>query len=149
MREEKDLFAEVALALPITKHLHYRVPEHLQANVEIGKRVLIPLGKRRVTGYVLELLSRPDIPEPRDIIDVLDDQPLFTSHHLSFYRWISAYYFYPLGGVIKTALPSGIDIESRQVISLTGKGRDRLNTTVDFPGRSLLKVLQAIMMLPL
>jgi len=118
-REAKELFIEVSLSLPLTKHLHYRIPEQLISSVEVGKRVLVPLGKRRVTGYVVDIVPKSDIPEIRDIIDVLDEQPLFTPHHLTFYRWISDYYFFPLGEVIKTALPSSINIESKQVIAQT------------------------------
>ena len=104
--EAKDLFIEVALSLPLAKHLHYKIPEQLTSSVAVGKRVLVPLGKRRVTGYVVDLLHRSEFSEIKDIVDVLDDQPLFTPQHLKFYRWISDYYFFPLGGVIKTALPS-------------------------------------------
>ena len=141
-REEKDLFIEVSLSLPLTKHLHYRIPEQLISSVEVGKRVLVPLGKRRVTGYVVDIVPKSDIPEIRDIIDVLDEQPLFTPHHLTFYRWISDYYFFPLGEVIKTALPSSINIESKQVIALTENGRNTLNKTdASPPGTDILKIL--------
>ena len=57
-REEKDLFIEVSLSLPLTKHLHYRIPEQLISSVEVGKRVLVPLGKRRVTGYVVDIVPK-------------------------------------------------------------------------------------------
>jgi len=140
-RDQKDLFIEVSLSLPLTKHLHYRIPEHLISSVEVGKRVLVPLGKRRVTGYVVDTVSKSDISEIREIIDVLDEQPLFTPHHLTFYRWISDYYFFPLGEVIKTALPSNINIESKQVISLTEKGRNTLDTKDSLPGLDILQLL--------
>jgi primosomal protein N' (replication factor Y) len=139
--EEKDLFIEVALSLPLTKHLHYKIPEQLKSSVAVGKRVLVPLGKRRVTGYVVDLLHTSAFPEIRDIVDVLDDQPLFTPQHLKFYRWISDYYFFPLGGVIKTALPSSINIESKQVITLTEKGKDALSEEKSSPSMIVLKAL--------
>jgi len=96
--EEQDLFIEVALNLPLTKNFHYRIPEHLKSSVEVGKRVLVPLGKRKATGYVVRVTQKPEVSEVKDIVDVLDDQPLFTAQHLSFYQWISDYYFFPLGG---------------------------------------------------
>jgi primosomal protein N' (replication factor Y) len=139
--DQKDLFIEVSLSLPLTKHLHYSIPEQLISSVEVGKRVLVPLGKRRVTGYVVDTVSKSAIAEIREIIDVLDEQPLFTPHHLTFYRWISDYYFFPLGEVIKTALPSNINIESKQVISLTEKGRNVLSTKDSFPGLDILQLL--------
>lgn len=65
-----------------------------------------------MTGYVLGP-AHPPAGEMKDIIEVLDEQPVFTPKELAFYRWIAAYYLHPLGEVIKTALPSGINIETR------------------------------------
>jgi primosomal protein N' (replication factor Y) len=121
--EREGFFIEVALGIPLARLLSYRVPDHLRAGIEAGKRVLVPLGKRTVTGYVVGSDARPEGLEIKDILEILDDEPLFTPHHLAFYRWISDYYFFPLGGVIKTALPASIDITSRQVFSLSEKGR--------------------------
>ena len=140
--ERADFFIEVALGIPLAKLLSYRVPERLRSGIEVGKRVLVPLGKRKVTGYVVGSDAKPEGLEVKDVIEVLDDQPLFTSHHLAFYRWISDYYFFPLGGVIKTALPASIDVTSRQVISLTEKGENLPPAGDDIPAGNVLKALR-------
>ena len=140
--EREDFFIEVALGIPLAKLLSYRVPERLRSGIEVGKRVLVPLGKRKVTGYVVGSDAKPEGLEVKDVIEVLDDQPLFTSHHLAFYRWISDYYFSPLGGVIKTALPASIDVTSRQVISLTEKGENLQPAGDDIPAGNVLKSLR-------
>jgi primosomal protein N' (replication factor Y) len=139
--EREGFFIEVALGIPLAKLLSYRVPDHLRSSIEVGKRVLVPLGKRTVTGYVVGSDAKPAVLEIRDIVEVLDDQPLFTPHHLAFYRWISDYYFFPLGGVIKAALPASIDSTSRQVISLTEKGR---SCTGVGQGSAAAKVMKAL-----
>ena len=46
-------YIEVAVALPVFQTFTYCTPETLAGFVAIGKRVLIPFGQRRVTGYVL------------------------------------------------------------------------------------------------
>ncbi|MFH2012739.1 MAG: primosomal protein N' [Pseudomonadota bacterium] len=125
LMEDKG-FVEVAPSLPLSKTFYYHVPENLRDNLEIGKRVLVPLGKRRVTGYILEFPSSIDIKDTKDVLDVLDDIPSFGRDELYFYRWVSNYYFYPLGEVIKTALPKGINIETLQTLSLTEKGNNIL-----------------------
>ena len=140
--ERADFFIEVALGIPLAKLLSYRVPDELRSGTEVGKRVLVPLGKRKVTGYVVGSDAKPEGLEIKDVIEVLDDQPLFTSHHLAFYRWISDYYFFPLGGVIKTALPASIDVTSRQVISLTEKGENLQPAGDDIPAGNVLKALR-------
>ncbi|MCK5420546.1 MAG: primosomal protein N', partial [Deltaproteobacteria bacterium] len=121
--EENAPFIEVVVNLPLTKLFHYRVPEHLKSSVEVGKRVLVPLGKRKVTGYVVGVAQKPEVSEIKDVLDVLDDQPLFTLKLLSFYKWVSDYYFSPLGWVVKTALPGNLSMESRQVLSPTEEGK--------------------------
>jgi primosomal protein N' (replication factor Y) len=129
--EEPDtggLYAEVAIALPVEKTLHYAIPVQLRPILEVGKRVLVPLGKRRVTGYVLATCSSlpPDVTdkEIKEIIDCLDEAPLFDAGMLRFLRWVADYYLAPLGQVIKTALPPGINWESSYHCSLTPEGRE-------------------------
>jgi primosomal protein N' (replication factor Y) (superfamily II helicase) len=130
LREEPDtggLYAEVVIALPLEKTFHYAIPLQLRPICETGARVLVPLGKRKVTGYVLGTCS--DLPagiknkDIKEIIDCLDKAPLFDEGMLQFFRWIADYYLAPLGQVIKTALPPGINWESSYHVSLTPEGR--------------------------
>jgi primosomal protein N' (replication factor Y) len=104
---------EVVVPLPVDRTFHYSVPESLRSSVRPGVRVLVPFGRRKLTGYVLGSAT-PVSGELKDIIEILDSEPLFTTREIAFYRWIASYYLYPLGEVIKTALPSGINIESRR-----------------------------------
>ena len=46
---------------------------------------------------------------------------------LRFYRWISDYYLYPLGEVIKTGLPPGLQLKSELILSLTQDGMESLS----------------------
>ncbi|WP_298272954.1 primosomal protein N' [Geobacter sp.] len=104
---------EVAVPLPLDTTFHYRVPPELRDVVTPGRRVLVPFGRRTVTGYVLGF-APSEGRELRDIRGVLDDTPLFTPRELELYRWAAAYYLHPLGEVIKAALPAGINVQSRR-----------------------------------
>lgn len=130
MTEEKR-FVEVAPGLPLPKTLCYQAPENLRDSLKVGKRVLVPLGKRRITGYVLGFPGESKIEGIKDVLDVLDDLPLFSEDELEFYRWVSNYYLSPLGEVIKTALPKGINVETLQTLSLTEKGVNFLASSND------------------
>ena len=105
---------EVAIPLPLEGSFHYLVPERLAPSAIAGKRVLVPFGKRKLTGYLLgaALVAVTDC-ELKEVLDVLDEEPLFTASELEFYRWIASYYLHPLGEVIKMALPAGINLVSR------------------------------------
>ena len=121
--------AEVAIGLPVSKTFHYLIPERMRESIQVGMRVLVPFKGRKVTGFTIDLVDRP--PEGleeslREVEDLLDEAPLIDPQLLRFYRWISDYYIYPLGEVIKTGLPPGLHLKSELVLSLTQNGRNAL-----------------------
>ncbi len=113
------MFVRIALNIPSDKIFSYSVPDRFVPHVSIGVRVLVPFGKRRMTGYIVELTDAEDRDGLKDIIDILDSDPLFSEKDLSFYRWMSEYYIHPLGKTLKAILPGGIDIESSRWVSLS------------------------------
>ena len=121
-------YIEVAVAIPVFQTFTYSAPESLADYVAVGKRVLVPFGRRRVTGYVLGPGQDFDHKEIKSVLDVLDEQPLFPSVMGPFFRWISDYYKYPLGEVIKNALPGGLNIRDYVLLSITAAGRDALQS---------------------
>ena len=126
----KDI-VEVAIGLPVSKTFHYRIPEKIRETLQAGMRVLVPFKGRKVTGFTLDLLDHPPqgVEEKlKDIEDLLDDVPLFDSKMLHFFQWISQYYFYPLGEVIKTGLPPGLHLKSEPILSLTQLAEERFNS---------------------
>jgi len=106
-------FVEVAVPLPLDKTFHYQVPIHLQGRITLGIRVLVPFGRRRITVYVLGFGEPAPGQQLKEVLELLDEQPLWTEAELTFFRWVAAYYLHPLGEVLKTALPSGINLQSR------------------------------------
>ncbi|MFH2122432.1 MAG: primosomal protein N' [Pseudomonadota bacterium] len=121
---------EVAVAAPLQQTLTYLFPDDSgddAVTIPLGRRVLVPLGNRRVTGYVLGQLPEEDVGyKLRSVIEVLDHEPLFPLNLIPFFRWVAGYYHYPLGEVIKTALPSGLAPRSGKQLHLTGRGQKEL-----------------------
>ncbi len=122
---------EVAVAAPLDQPLLYDLERELvlaaTGNTEpIGLRVQVPLGRRSVTGYILAVLETGDVAYTvRKVSRVLDPAPLFPLNMLPFFRWAASYYQYPLGLVIKSALPSGLAPKSvREIVLLAGKKPD-------------------------
>ena len=121
---------EVAVGLPVFKTFHYRIPEKMRDSLQIGMRVFVPFKGRKVTGFSIDLLEQP--PEGveekiREVENLLDEAPLIDPPMLRFYRWISDYYLYPLGEVIKTGLPPGLQLKSELILSLTQDGMESLS----------------------
>lgn len=90
----------------------YSVPERLrnepQIDLGVGATVLVPFGRQKVLGLVVELVSHTEVPAGRlvDIETVLDfprvPEPLI---HLAL--WVSEYYYCPPATALSLALPPG------------------------------------------
>jgi primosomal protein N' (replication factor Y) len=105
---------EVAVSVPLDRTFHYRVPPGMTGQAVTGHRVFVPFGQRRMTGYILGTVDGLSGEGLKDIFQVLDEDPLWTPGELDFFRWVASYYQYPLSEVLKTALPAGINLQSKK-----------------------------------
>lgn len=101
------LIATVAVAAPLDKALSYLVPPSLEGEVLVGVRVRVPLGRRTATGFVLEV-SPGDADGLKPVMEALGAEPLFPPAMVEFFRRAADYYQFPIGEVIRTALPAGL-----------------------------------------
>jgi len=116
------MIIEVAIPLPLEQTFTYAVPERLCQRLLPGMRVLVPFGRRTVTGFSLGPAQSPPIGDTKEVIEILDQEPLFTLRDMEFYRWIAAYYLHPLGDVIRTAIPAGLTVMGRRKQSVASDG---------------------------
>jgi primosomal protein N' (replication factor Y) len=112
---------EIALALPPFAIFTYRDPRRGE-RAALGAQVVVPLGSRRVTGFVVGHPSKGP-PEVRDIEAVLEDEPALDPEVLELCRWAAGYYLAPLGEVLRAALPQGERAAATRRIRLTEEGR--------------------------
>ena len=125
-------FVEVALPLPLRQTFTYRLPFGLRENVKIGARLLVPFGNRSLTGYAValhsELSEEIEIEESaiKEVIELLDEDPLITGEILRLTQWTADYYASSWGEVLKASLPAGINATFEQIVSITAQGRDEL-----------------------
>ena len=114
------------MTLSVAQTYAYTVPAGLASSAQVGCRVQVPFGKRKATGYILE----NDVPESRgelkEIDKVLDAEPLFPPELVPFFQWMAEYYRFPIGRLIQSALPGGLNTRSFRTARLTPKGREIL-----------------------
>jgi primosomal protein N' (replication factor Y) len=115
-------FIDVSVSLPLRGTFVYRIADRFKSDARVGVRVLVPFGRRRVTGYILGEQADAGPYKARDILEVMDETPLFFAKDIPFFRWIADYYIYPLGETIKTALPSGLERQDVSCVAVTEKG---------------------------
>ncbi len=120
------LYAEVVLSLPVSQTFIYAVPESLRVKTLVGSRVLVPLGQRMMTGFVVKLRKKRVSSEIKlkEIVEVLDEEPVFSSAFLSFTRKLSDYYYSSWGDVLQASLPPSFILKSQARVSLTESGED-------------------------
>ena len=107
------ILIDIILPLAIADVYTYRVSGLGERRADaslIGCRVLVPLGKKTITGVVYRLHEGelPASVKVRDIIDVIDTQPIVTANQLRLWQWMAEYYMCTLGEVMAAALPAGI-----------------------------------------
>ncbi|MCJ7578244.1 MAG: DEAD/DEAH box helicase family protein, partial [candidate division Zixibacteria bacterium] len=106
------MFAQVALPLPSHKLFTYKIPSYLEGKVDLGFRVLVPLKKRLISGFVVELIQTTPVKNTKEIIDLLDPHPLFSKEMMELTRWVSEYYFCSWGEGLKAVLPRELQVKS-------------------------------------
>lgn len=88
----------------------YSVPDGM--NVEIGSIVRVPLGGRRVRGWVTSL-REGDPRQLKDVIGVSGSRPIFTAELLSTLRWAAVHYVSPLAPLLPRAGPPNLPKSGR------------------------------------
>lgn len=125
-------FVEVALPVPLRQTFTYSLPEGLRESVKTGARLLVPFGKRQLTGYAValhaQLSEEIEIEESaiKDVFELIDEDPLITDEILRLTQWAADYYTASWGEMLKASLPAGINATFEQIVSISAQGRDEL-----------------------
>ncbi|HZV33297.1 MAG TPA: primosomal protein N', partial [Verrucomicrobiae bacterium] len=102
------MIARVTLELALRKEFDYAIPPELAAQVDVGSRVQVPFGARKVLGCVTALAEESDHVHLRPIIKVIGAQTLVTPKILKLARWIGEYYCCPPEIALKSVLPEAV-----------------------------------------
>ena len=114
----QQFLVDIALPVPIDRTFTYLVSPELQPSVLPGKRVLVPFGKKYLTGIIVRLPATTDVRGLKPVTDILDTKPTFSPEMLLLTKWIGEYYFTPWGEVLRAATPQGLSQESKQTVRL-------------------------------
>lgn len=118
--DQGGTYINVILPLLLNKAFTYRVPDDLISITEIGKRAVVQFGKSKVYSSVIVKIhqNKPESYKAKDIIAILDEQPIVTQNQIDLWYWIAEYYCCSIGEVMAAALPSTLKLESESKISL-------------------------------
>ena len=116
MHGAEGRFVRVVIPSPLKEPLIYAVPPDWRNNLEIGMRVVVPLGSRKAAGIVVDFLSETSLKTVKEIIAVPDEKPILDSSLIRLSRWLTQYYLSPVGEVLATLLPPNLRARSRRII---------------------------------
>ncbi len=147
---EHFLVGKIVFAEPPFGPFDYRIPDDLVGSVRPGMRVRVPLGKsnRGVTGYCIAVESirwRGD--RLKDILSLLDADPLCSSKLLELIRWMAQYYVVPLGQVFESVIPAGVRTSAgvkTRVVLLASSKTDDMQQLERLPPKQL-EVMKALL----
>ncbi|EGF0778734.1 primosomal protein N' [Salmonella enterica] len=98
--------AHVALPVPLPRTFDYLLPEGGVAKA--GCRVRVPFGKQQErVGIIVSVSDHSELPldELKSVIEILDNEPIFSTSIWRLLLWAADYYHHPLGDVLFHALP--------------------------------------------
>ncbi|MCF8461577.1 MAG: primosomal protein N' [Flavobacteriales bacterium] len=113
-------FVEVILPIPLEGTFTYRVPRDMETEIQVGKRVVVPFGRRKLyTGIIYQIHDRPPTAyQAKYVDDLLDDAPIILDTQLAFWDWMRQYYMCHLGDVMNAAIPSGLKLSSESRLTI-------------------------------
>ncbi len=129
---------EVAVPLSLRDTFTYKLPARLASMAGVGQRVRVPFRNQTLTGFILGEGADDLECGLKEILEILDKEPLFHESLVPFFQWMADYYLYPIGRLIQAALPGGINVSHFKTGRLTKKG---LMASDLMPGQSEEKKL--------
>jgi len=122
------VYIQVAINTPLRNSFDYLIPKDCPENlIQIGSRVKVNFGKRDVIGVVLNKTNTTNIPKEnlKNIIELIDLNPLIDQNFLFFLKKTSEYYHHPIGEVIFASMPdklkTGLKLEDIKVFNNINK----------------------------
>ncbi|MEO7313658.1 MAG: primosomal protein N' [Ginsengibacter sp.] len=108
---------EVILPLAIPKTYTYSVSDNFVKKIQIGSRVEVVFGKNKKYAGLIKSFSntKPEF-NTKDIISVIDDEPIIYPRQLQLWKWISEYYMCSEGEVMAAALPTHLKLSSEAIL---------------------------------
>jgi len=118
--ERLTFFVDILLPLPLQNTFTYRVPQELESEIAVGKRMVVPFANhKKYAGLIVRIHNdAPTAYITKYAQSVLDEKPIVNDLQLQFWQWISAYYMCTPGDVMAAALPSAFKLSNESKIVL-------------------------------
>jgi primosomal protein N' (replication factor Y) len=129
-------FIDVAIPVGVRRTFSYSVPPEFRERIAAGMRVLVPFGRKLVTGYVAGFLDQSQIGDYklRPVRELLEPESTVPAAMAEMALWIARYYFAPPGEVFRALFPAGTQVSGERRVSLTPRAATLLSGGLRPPG---------------
>ena len=100
----------------VDKTFTYKVPKSLEADVEVGKRVVVPFGKMTLEGYILNRKDQSDI-ETKEILEVIDEEPVLNVEMMTLGTFVQEKTLASLSACYGAMLPKALKAKKSVTLS--------------------------------
>lgn len=108
----------------------YIIPERYKDALEIGMKVVVPFGGRLLEGYVIKVKDVSPVPSNKlkEIIDIPEKEPVFSSKEIILAKWMSEEYICSLTDSLKCIIPPETVMKESKLVRLAGPVHDALDS---------------------
>ena len=119
------MIAKVIVDIPsksVDFKFDYIIPQHLEAVVQKGVRVIVPFGPRTIQGYVMDITNDPpqdiELEKLKEIKEVQDIKPELTPELIELSEWMSTTHVIKRISMLEVMLPSAIKAKYHKAFKL-------------------------------
>ena len=137
-------FVQIAVNVPsMAGVFDYSLPESLSGRVDIGQFVLVPFGRQTVQGVVLHFIDQPSIPQTKEIIELVDPEPVLTPAQIALAESLAKSTLSPLAAIIALFLPPGLSQQADLLFDIRNTNLKPQVSELDLSdtGRSIAKAV--------
>ena len=102
------MIARVSLEIALRKEFDYSIPPELAGQLDVGSRVQVPFGARKILGVVTAVAEESGHANLKPILKIIGAQTLVTAKVLKLARWIGEYYGCAPETALKSVLPEAV-----------------------------------------
>ncbi|MCI0552776.1 MAG: primosomal protein N', partial [Anaerolineae bacterium] len=109
-------FVQIVVNVPAVSGIFdYAIPDSLAGTVGVGHLVIVPFGNQTVQGVVFRFIDQPSVPNVKEIIELVDPEPVLTQPQIALAEAMAEHTLSPLASIVSLFLPAGL---SQQVDTL-------------------------------
>lgn len=112
-------FVQIVVNVPaVSGVFDYAVPKSLSGRVGVGHLVIVPFGRQTVQGVVYRFVDSPSVPEVKEILEVVDEEPVLTQPQLALAAEMAESTLQPMASMVGLFLPIGLNQQADTLYEL-------------------------------